>query len=85
MYVVLSLALCPLRASALGSRINNTAQFPLTLAHGFQDVPGGSIVKPCPESHHSDILAIERIFNKPQVPYLQVPVLRSGGLIVSDD
>ncbi len=59
--------------SAMGSRIDNTAQFPLTLAHGFQDVPGGSIVKPCPESHRGDVLAIERIVNKPQVPYLQVP------------
>ena len=35
-------------------------------------MPGGSVVRVCPESRDSDLLKIERIVNKPQVPYMYV-------------
>lgn len=39
---------------------------------GLEDVPGGSLVRLCPESRDTDVLAIERIVNRPQTPYLYV-------------
>lgn len=51
--------------SAVGER-----QIALVPGDSARDVPGDSIVSLCPESRGSDLLAIERIVNEPQVPYL---------------
>jgi len=45
------------------------------LSHDWPTVPGGSIVKLCPGSHENDILAISRITNDPETPYLNEGVM----------
>lgn len=64
---MLFLAIYALSVGTFGSAVD---EVPLMLGSGPQDVPGGSLVKLCPESHDGDLLAIERIVNKPQTPYL---------------
>ena len=68
-------------AVVLGQAINEGPQHPLLdipsssrLALGLEleRLPGDSIVRLCPESRETDVLAIERIVNSPQVPYLYV-------------
>ena len=45
-------------------------QVPLRQGYSHSDVPGGSIVKLCPESRLDDILVIDYVSNRPQTPYL---------------
>lgn len=56
--------------TALSRAVERDRQHPLTLKNG--GIPGDSIVTLCPESQKSDILAIERIINRPQMPILYV-------------
>lgn len=63
-------ALPVLCTTALGGAVERDRQHPLTLKNG--GIPGDSIVTLCPESQKSDILAIERIINRPQRPILYV-------------
>lgn len=67
---MLVLPLYAMYAGAVSSTVDSKAQFSLTGIHGAQDVPGDSIVKRCPEFRYDDVLAIERIVNQPQIPYL---------------
>ena len=63
-----------LYAVALGRAVEETQQHRLGLENtgGLGDMPGDSIVRLCPDSRDTDILAIERIVNTPQVPLLYV-------------
>ncbi|KAF2154836.1 hypothetical protein K461DRAFT_291745 [Myriangium duriaei CBS 260.36] len=54
---------------ALGRVVDNPGQLPLVPGDGPR-VPGNSLVVQCPESNRSDLLAISRLQNKPQIPYL---------------
>lgn len=71
---MLLLAICGLYAAvALGRVVEEGRQRPLFgNPSALENLPGGSIVRLCPESHDSDVLSIERIVNKPQVPILYV-------------
>jgi hypothetical protein len=75
--VMVPLAISTLYAVALGRAIEEVRQHPLSIgnARGLEDIPGGSIVKMCPESRDTDVLAIERIVNEPQVPILYVFII----------
>jgi hypothetical protein len=71
---MLLLVIYVLYAVALGRAVKEGRQRPLVLGNssGLGDMPGGSIVRLCPESRDTDVLAIERIVNSPQVPILYV-------------
>ncbi|TAQ89242.1 hypothetical protein B7494_g2440 [Chlorociboria aeruginascens] len=59
-------------AVVFGRVIEEGQQHRLDLGNpsGLGDMPGGSIVRLCPESRDTDVLAIERIINRPQLPIL---------------
>ena len=61
-----------LHAVVLGKPIEKGRQQPLVVGNpsGLQEIPGGSIVKLCSGSRDTNILAISRIVNSPQVPIL---------------
>lgn len=63
-----------LRGYALCAAILSVAvgerQIILISGDSARDVPGDSIVRLCPESCGSDLLAIERLVNQPPIPYL---------------
>ena len=63
-----------LYAAAVGRVVEESRQRPLRLEYpsGLGDIPGGSIVRLCPESRDTDVLVMERIVNKPQLPILYV-------------
>ena len=67
---MLFVAIWTLYAGTVTSAAIEMLETPLILAESPQNVPGGSLVKLCPESGDGDVLAIERIVNKPQTPYL---------------
>lgn len=64
-------ALC---AITLSRAVDEVQQFPLAPESVSRpgDMPGSSIVGLCPESRDTDVLAIKRIANRPQIPYLYV-------------
>lgn len=63
-----------LYAVALGRAVKEGQQHLLVLGNPspLGDIPGLSIVKLCPESRDTDILAISRIDNWPVIPILYV-------------
>lgn len=65
-------ALFTLCAGVLGRAVDDVQQLPLVTESVLRKIPGGSIVNLCPESKDSDLLAINRIVNEPQNPYLYV-------------
>ncbi|KAF2236376.1 hypothetical protein EV356DRAFT_530997 [Viridothelium virens] len=69
---MLLLGIYVLFAVVSGGAVREGQQYPLVLGNtgGLGHMPGGSIVKLCPESRDTDVLAIERIVNSPQVPVL---------------
>lgn len=71
---MLLLIISILSVVALGRVVEKGRQHPLMRLDpsGLGDIPGGSIVKLCAESRDSDVLAIERIVNSPQLPILYV-------------
>ncbi|KAB8296272.1 hypothetical protein EYC80_009046 [Monilinia laxa] len=62
------LVTCLLYTAALSRVVEEDRQQPLVLENlkGLEEIPGDSIVKLCPESRATDILAIERIVNRPE-------------------
>jgi hypothetical protein len=64
---MLLLVIYLLYAVALGRAVEEGRQHPLVLENpsGLGDIPGGSIVRLCPESRDTDVLAVERIVNRP--------------------
>ena len=60
--------------STISSAVGEDRQYPLVLENqrDTREPTGDSIVRLCPESSDIDVLAIERIVNSPQVPFLCV-------------
>lgn len=71
---MLLLIIFVLRAVALSRTVEDSRQHLLMLGNpsALDDLPGGSIVKLCPESRDTDILVVERIVNRPGLPVLYV-------------
>lgn len=68
-----------LYSAALGKAVEEGRQYPLVYGkqNGLGNIPGGSIVRLCPESRDTDVLAIERMVNRTQVPILYGPLQNS--------